>query len=123
MLAEERIEKEVILSREIGAIPPEPVAALCGVDFAQGGSVLRGGEGAGVDLLLEEGTRGAEQIPGAVFFLFANPDVEVAADPGAGMQGGELLLRRMVAQVILNSAAMEAGAVAFDAPVEPAQES
>ncbi len=85
--------------------------------------MLRGRERAGFDLLLEKGARLAEQVPRTVFLVFADPDVEVAPDPGTGVQGGELLAGRMMPQVILDGATVQAAAVVLDAGVDRAQKS
>ena len=49
------------------------------------------------DAVLEKLARFAEQIPRPIFFVLADPDVEVAANPRAGVQRGDFFVRRMVA--------------------------
>ena len=121
MQAKEVVEERVVVRGEIRAVPPEPVAALGGVDFAQRGGAHVGRELAAVDFPLQKGARFAEQIPRAVFLLLADPDVEVAADPRAGVQGGELVPRRMLPEILLDGAARQPPRLGLDAAVERAE--
>src|SRR2546430_2740774 len=91
VLAEELVEECVVLGREIGAIPPKPIAAFCGVNVAECSKLLVLRDCAGVDLLLQKGARLTEEIPRAIFFIVSDPDIEVAPDPRAGVQRGDLL--------------------------------
>src|SRR5207249_360121 len=107
MLSKQLVEQVIVLRREIRAIPPEPVASLGGVDFAQRLVLLLDAERAGVDLLLQKTARIAEQIPRAVFLLLADPDVEVRANPRAGVQCRDMPPRRAAVEIILDRAARQ----------------
>src|SRR4051812_9207410 len=123
VLPEETVEEEVVVGGEIRAVPPEPVAAFRSVDLAKGSASLLSRERAGVHSLLEESASIAEQVPRAVLFLFADPDIEVAPDPGARMQGGDALLRRMMAEVVLDGAGVQLFLLRFDPAVQFPEES
>ena len=121
VLAEELVEEQVVVRGEIAPVPPEPIAPLGRVDLAQRVVVLLRRERAALDLLLEKGARLAEQLPRAVFLRVADPDIEVAPDPRAGVQRGDLARRRVMPEVILDRARMQQLRLRFDAAVERAQ--
>src|SRR5579862_8702711 len=104
MLAEELIEKIVVVRAEIRAVPPEPIAPLGCIDFPKSlrHPLLR--HRAGIDTLLQEAPRLTEKVPCAVLFGFPDPDVKVAPDPGAGVERCEGLLRRMPLKIAFNRA-------------------
>ena len=122
VLAEEGVEEGVVFGGKIRPIPPEPIAPLRGVDFAERLALLGGGERAGLDALLQERAGGAEQIPGAVFLRLADPDIEVAADPRTGVEGGEAAHRRVFAEVAVEGATAQPHGIGGNAAVERTQE-
>src|SRR5581483_3247459 len=102
-------------------IPPKPVTALRSVNFEKRLPLLRLIKHAGVDLPLQKRTCFAEQIPRAIFFVLANPDIEVARNPRAGVERGELTLRRIALKIVLNCATRQPFAFLFNAAVKSAQ--
>src|ERR1700683_251156 len=101
---EELVEKEVGINGEVGAVPPEPVAALGGVDFPPG--LLRGflrdiplG-----DALDQEVAGFLQPFPALIFLGIADPDIEITPDPRAGMQVAGLNLGGMRVEVIAKAA-------------------
>src|SRR5271170_2915431 len=100
MEPEELIEEEVGVDREVGAVPPEPVAAFRSVNFPPRrlGAFLR--DEALRDALGEKMARFLQPLPRLVFLRVADPDVEVAANPRAGMEVARLDARRVAVEVI-----------------------
>src|SRR5205823_320904 len=84
VLPKKIVEEDIALRREIRAVPPEPIASFRRVDFAERRFLLRGRKR--WQLAFEKIARLTEESPRAVLFLIAYPDVEVAADPRAGVQ-------------------------------------
>src|SRR5579862_5303494 len=109
VLPEKLVEEDVVLAAEVRPVPPEPVASFGGVDFAHRGSMAFRVERAGVDLPLKEGARFAQEVPGAVFLVLADPDVEVAPDPGTGVEGRNLAPGRMPPEMIFYGATVQDG--------------
>ena len=108
VLAEQVIEQPVLCGRMIVAEPPEPVAPFGDVDF-----VPRAGEELGgqrvrrfglIELrLFEELARLVEQIPRGVILGVTDPDAEVVVDPTPREQVRNVIGRRELADVILDS--------------------
>ena len=121
MLAEKLVKKRVVVGGKVRSIPPEPVASLRSVNFAQRGLLLCIVEGSDIDLLLEKGARLPEQIPGAILLRFADPDIEVAADPRAGMQGVEAAHRWLFAEIIREGNTAQPHGIGGDAAIERPQ--
>ena len=105
MLPEQIIEQHIAFGGEIRSVPPEPIAALGGVDFTQRGFARPGVECG--QFLFEIRAGLAEQVPSAVFLLIANPYVEVAANPRSAVQRRDGALRRAAVQVVFNRATAE----------------
>src|SRR5207244_1990485 len=120
MLAEQLVEEHVAIRREVRPVPPEPVAALGGVRFAQRAVALLRRERR--EFFLEKAARVAEQIPRAVFLVLADPDVEVAGNPRTAVELVQCFLRRMALEVILDGATAELDAAFFQPAVKLAQE-
>ena len=62
------------------SIPPTPIAALGDEEFLESQLALRFRR-AGVPVIRL--ARGQQEIPCAVVFVVANPDIEIGVDPGA----------------------------------------
>ena len=92
LVVPDRVHARVMLAAE----PPEPVAAFCDQDLAprQGGLLrfLRTLLGLRVEPIASL----RQQIPRDVVLGIADPGVEARADPAAGVQAVELLLRRVL---------------------------
>ncbi len=122
MEAEEFVEEEVGVDGEIGAVPPEPVAALGGVDFPPGCLGAFGRDVALGEALDEEMARFLQPLPALVFLGVADPDVEVAADPRAGMEIAGLDLGGMRVEVIADARQVFSSGVSSQRAVEGGEE-
>ncbi len=115
------IEELVVVGAEIRPIPPKPVAPFRRVYLHPRALFLIGRQLAGLDFFLEEKARLAEQLPRAILLLLTDPDVEVAADPRAGVERGHLPDGRVMREIILDRAAVEPRGIGLDAAIQRAQ--
>ena len=109
MEPEELVEEEVGIDGEIGAVPPEPVAAFGGVDFPPGFLGAFGRDGVLREMLDEKVAGLLQPFPGLVFLGIADPDVKIAADPGTGVKVAGLDLRRVRVEVIAETRGFQFG--------------
>ena len=89
------IEAAIVATVLVGAIPPEPVAALRGVDLFH--CCCQRGRIEPVLARFDKPAHLAQIIPGAVLFGFADPGQVIRADPTAGPQTVE---RRLVGKLL-----------------------
>src|SRR3970282_2121856 len=84
MGSKEPIELLFVVSVKVVSVPPEPIAAFCGIKFVPGGlRAIRGVRGSNFD---ETGSSLTDQSPSLIVFLVADPDLIVLIDPGARME-------------------------------------
>ena len=120
VLPEQFIEEDIAVGREVRPIPPEPVAALGGVDLHERGIALRGRERR--QFALEKTPRDAKQIPAAIFLILADPDVEVTVNPRAGPELGQRIAGRAALEMILDRRAAHEIAAIGKTAIQLAQE-
>src|SRR5215831_6645007 len=88
MGSEEAIELLLVGGVEVIAIPPEPIAPFCCVEFIP---CSLGAVGRKVWCEVPEaGPRVTEEFPSLVVFLMANPNFVILVNPGPGMQLSQL---------------------------------
>src|SRR5215472_1957103 len=85
---EEAIELLLVDGVEVIAVPPEPIAPFCRVEFIPGSL---GAVGRKVWCKVPEaGPRVTKEFPSLVVFLMANPNFVILVNPGPGMQLSQL---------------------------------
>src|SRR4051812_3836413 len=100
MPAEQRVEESVLSARMIVAVPPKPIAPLGDIDFLPGAlHLLRSDQG--MSHFGDEVLAGIVQmVPGGIVFVMPDPDGEVVIDPTPGEKRRQMILGRMIAQII-----------------------